>query len=82
MRSHGVLARFLTTISKLFPVVLDCCTVYEFHEARREDCAQWKTGDSIKDLPEQALNALFGLHILPNQDVSGFGHTGLGDDAQ
>jgi hypothetical protein len=66
----------------LFPVVLDCCTVYEFREARQEDCAQWKTGDSIKDLPEQALIALFGLHVLLNEDIGGFGHTCLEDDTQ
>jgi len=52
MRSYGLLARFLTTIGGLFPVVLDCCTVYEFREARQEDCAQWKEDDSIEDLPE------------------------------
>jgi len=82
MRSHGLLARFLTTIGKLFLVVLDCCTVYEFREARQEGCAQWKTGDSIKDLPEQALIALFGLRVFLNQDVGGFGHTCLEDDTQ
>jgi len=63
-------------------VVLDCCTVYEFREARQEDCAQWKTGDFIKDLPEQALIALFGLHVLLNEDIGGFGHTCLEDDTQ
>jgi hypothetical protein len=62
MRSYGLLARFLTTIGRLFPVVLDCCTAYEFREARQEDCAQWKEGDS----PEQALITLFGLPVHLN----------------
>jgi hypothetical protein len=82
MRSYGLLARFLTTIGRLFLVVLDCCTVYEFREARQEDCTQWKKGDSIEDLPERALIALFGLPVLLNQDIGGFGHTCLGDDSQ
>ena len=82
MRSHGLLARFLTTIGRLFPVALDCCIVYEFCEARQEYCVQWKKGDAIEGMPEQALIASFGLPVLLNQDIGGFGHTCLEDNSQ
>jgi hypothetical protein len=82
MRSHGLLARFLTTFGRLFPVVLDCCTVYEFRKARQEHCAQWKKGDAIEDMPEQALIALFGLSVFLNQDIGGFGQTCLEHNSQ
>jgi hypothetical protein len=56
--------------------------VYEFREARQGYCVQWKKGDAIEDMPEQALIALFGLPVLLNQDIGGFGHTCLEDNSQ
>jgi hypothetical protein len=56
--------------------------VYEFREAHQEYYAQWKKGDAIEDMPEQALIALFGLPVLLNQDIGGFGYTCLEDNSQ
>jgi hypothetical protein len=82
MRSLGVLAPFVSSVGRLFPVIIDCCAVYEFREAQQVDCTRWRKGGSLQSLPEQALTALFGLPFLLNQTIGGFGHTFLEDDSQ
>ncbi|RDL41549.1 uncharacterized protein BP5553_01528 [Venustampulla echinocandica] len=86
-KTGPVLAKFLETVGRLCPTVLDSVAIYEFDEASHlsaKTCSlpEWKENRAMQTLPEQALIALFGFSSLLNQAVGGFLHTYNPDDDQ
>lgn len=76
-KTGPILAKFLETVGRLCPIVLDSVAIYEVDEANHlsaKICSlpEWKENKAMQTLPEQAFLALIRVSSLLNQVVGGF----------